>query len=80
MAALLGLDCDRIEAAADGAPATQGGMMEKLPDEPNQRFGKPWPAFMDYIFDANMMDGTVRMIASAAVFAVVFGGLFWLLD
>ncbi|BDA85639.1 hypothetical protein Sa4125_31810 [Aureimonas sp. SA4125] len=54
--------------------------MEKLPDEPNQRIGKPWPPFMDYIFDANMTDGTVRMIGSIAVFAIVLGAVFWMLD
>lgn len=44
------------------------------------RRDKPWPGFMDYIFEANMTDGTVRMVGSILVFVVVFGTLFWWLD
>ncbi len=32
------------------------------------RRDKPWPALMDYIFQANMNDGTVRMVGSILVF------------
>ena len=44
-----------------------------------QRQDKPWPAFMDFIFSATMTAGTVRMVATIAVFVAVFGTVFWLL-
>ncbi|MEF2552916.1 hypothetical protein VQ042_16365 [Aurantimonas sp. A2-1-M11] len=49
-------------------------------DTQNERHGRPWPRFMDYVFDANMIDGTVRMVGLILVFAIVFGTLFWLLQ
>ena len=44
------------------------------------RRDKQCPSFMDYIFEANMIDGTVRMVGSILVFVLVFGTLFWWLD
>jgi hypothetical protein len=44
------------------------------------RRDKPWPRFMDHIFEANMIDGTLRMVGSILVFVAVFGTLFWWLD
>lgn len=41
---------------------------------------KPWPRFMDYIFQANMIDGTLRMVGSILMYVLVFGSLFWWLD
>ncbi|MBB4004117.1 MAG: hypothetical protein V7704_07780 [Aurantimonas endophytica] len=49
-------------------------------DQNPQRQDKPWPAFLDFIFSANMTAGTIRMVATIAVFVAVFGTLFWLLD
>lgn len=45
-----------------------------------RRPDKLWPQFMDYIFEANMIDGTLRMVGSILVFVVVFGTLFWWLE
>ena len=44
------------------------------------RHDEPWPRFMDYVFEANMIDGTLRMVGSILVYTLVFGSLFWWLD
>jgi hypothetical protein len=50
------------------------------PMERVMRHDKPLPTFLDYIFEANMIDGTIRMIGSILGFSLVLGTLFWLLD
>ncbi|WP_157944670.1 hypothetical protein [Mangrovicella endophytica] len=47
--------------------------------DPN-RFNRPWPHLLDFIFDANMTNGTSRMIGLIVLGAVLFGSLLWLVD
>ncbi len=50
--------------------------MARESDRQSKRYDKPWPRFMDYVFDTNMISGTLRMIGSILVFTLVFGLLF----
>jgi hypothetical protein len=47
-------------------------------EEPTRR-NKPWPGYMDYIYEANMIDGTIRFVAGILIYVGFFGSFFWYL-
>lgn len=48
-----------------------------MKNENMARRNKPWPRYMDFIYDANMIDGTIRFFAAILVYVAIFGTLFW---
>lgn len=51
--------------------------MKKLGVVDRTRADKPWPKFMDYVFEANMIDGTIRFMAGILIFVAIGGTIFW---